>query len=91
MMNKYELIDSLIVQTDALEDARGVTKCRMILEMVDKLSALKTGLKSEEDAVNARIEIAESEMRRLSTPSEAKDGEETVGGQVYKIQLGGDE
>lgn len=89
-MNKYELIDSLIVQTDALEDARGVTKCRMILEMIDKLSALKTGLKSDEDAINARIEIAENEVRRLTTPAPAQDGEETVGGQVYKIQLGGE-
>lgn len=90
-MNKYELIDSLIVQLDALEDARGVTKCRMILEMVNKLSTLKTGLKSEEDAVNARIEIAENEVRRLTTPKAAQDGEEIVGGQVYKIQLGGEE
>lgn len=90
-MNKYELIDSLIVQIDAVADARGAARCRLVLDMIDKCAALKKGLRTEEDALNARIEVAENEVRRLTTPKAAQDGEEIVGGQVYKIQLGGDE
>ena len=47
-MDKYQLIDSIIVQIDALTDMRGVEKCRMILDIIGKLSALKVGLMNEE-------------------------------------------
>ena len=47
-MDKYQLIDSIIVQVDALTDMRGVEKCRTIIDIVGKLAALKSGLKNEE-------------------------------------------
>lgn len=89
-MNKYELIDSMIIQADALVDARGAAKCRLILDIISKLDALKSGLESEEAALKSRIEMAESEVKRLSTPK-AGPGETVIGGEVYEIKLGGDE
>ena len=47
-MDKYQLIDSIIVQVDALTDMRGVAKCRTIIDIIDKLAALKSGLQNEE-------------------------------------------
>ena len=86
-MDKYELIDSIIAQIDALDGVYGVERCRLIIDMVSKLNALKGGLRSEEAALMRRIETAESEVRRLSTPPPPGPGEEVIGGQTIDITL----
>ena len=48
-MDKYQLIDSMIIQVDSLADARGAEKCRTILDLLGKLAALKSGLRKEEE------------------------------------------
>ena len=38
----------MIVEVDALADARGAEKCKTILDLLGKLAALKSGLMNEE-------------------------------------------
>ena len=55
-MDKYQLIDSAIVQVDALVDMRGATKCRTVLDVIAKLTALKKGLAEDDEAQKKLIE-----------------------------------
>ena len=48
MVDKFQLIDSIIVQVDALTDMRGVEKCRVIIDIIGKLAALKKGLQDDD-------------------------------------------
>ena len=48
-MDKYQLIDSMIIQVDTLADMRGEEKCRTILDLLGKLAALKSGLMKDEE------------------------------------------
>ena len=50
MIDKYEMIDQIIVNVDALIDARGAEKCRLGLDILQRLTALKKGLMDEEKA-----------------------------------------
>lgn len=47
-MTKYELIDSITVEVDALVDMRGIEKCRTAVDIIGKLNALKNGLAKDE-------------------------------------------
>ena len=51
-MDKYQLIDSVIVDLNTLADARGVEKCRLLLDILQRLAALKNGLKREDEEKN---------------------------------------
>lgn len=53
MLDKFELIDRMIVNVDALADAKGAAKCALVLETIQQLNVLKKGLK-DDDAANAR-------------------------------------
>jgi hypothetical protein len=44
MIDKFQMIDELIVEVNNLLDARGVEKCRLGLDIVQRLAALKNGL-----------------------------------------------
>ena len=48
MMDKFEMIDLLIIKVNDLLDARGVDKCRLGVDVIQRLCALKAGL-TEED------------------------------------------
>lgn len=50
MKDKFQLIDSIITEVDALMDAHGIQKAVMGVEIVQKLKALQDGLKAEEQA-----------------------------------------
>lgn len=50
MKDKFELIDSIITEVDALMEARGIQKAVMGVEIVQKLKALQDGLKTEAQA-----------------------------------------
>ena len=50
MKDKFQLIDSIIEEVDALMEAHGIQKAVMGVEIVQKLKALQDGLKAEEQA-----------------------------------------
>lgn len=56
MFDKYQLIDSIIVQVDALTDMRGVEKCRVIIDIIGKLAALKKGLQDDDVRTKEKID-----------------------------------
>ena len=47
-MDKYQMIDEMIVLIDHLADARGVQRCSILIDLVKRLDALKKGLQDEE-------------------------------------------
>ena len=61
MIDKYEMIDQIIVNVDALLDARGAEKCRLALDILQRLAALKKGLMDEEIARREQDAEAASE------------------------------
>ena len=62
-MDKYQLIDSMIVQIDALVDMHGAQKCRTVLDVISKLTALKKGIQDDETTYEERIKALEAGMR----------------------------
>lgn len=88
LYDKYQLIDSLIVQVDALCDMRGVEKCKTILDIIGKLSALKKGLQDDEKVSQQKIDMLSEELRRVTAPD--GDGDtETIDGKTYQIGVPG--
>lgn len=87
-MDKFEMIDTMIVEADKLIDARGVDKCKGFLNLIQMLSVLKKGLTDEDKGNEERVELLEKQIKNLTTPPELKPGETRVGGEVYRI--GGD-
>lgn len=89
MHDKFEMLDGIIVAADKLSDARGVEKCKLIIEIIQRAAALEEGLKKDDETHKAEIASLESEVSRLTHPAEAKAGEQTIGGQVLHIDLEG--
>jgi len=87
-MDKFEMIDTMIVEADKLIDARGVDKCKGFLNLIQMLSTLRKGLADEDKAHDERVQLLETQLKKLTTPPELKPGETRVGGEVYHI--GGD-
>ena len=87
-MDKFEMIDTMIVEADKLIDARGVDKCKGFLNLIQMLSVLKKGLTDEDKGNEERVELLEKQIKNLTPPPELKPGETRVGGEVYHI--GGD-
>ena len=44
MIDKFQMLDELIIEVNNLLDARGVEKCRLGIDIVQRLAALKNGL-----------------------------------------------
>ena len=89
MHDKYEMLDAVIIAIDKLEDARGVEKCRIILDAIQRIGVLKEGLKKE-DAVHAEhINMLSKPIKELTSPPQVKDGEVIVGGEEYHIGVDG--
>ena len=89
MHDKYEMLDAVIVAIDKLEDARGVEKCRIILDAIQRISALKDGLKKEDDAHAAHINMLSKQIKELTAQPLVKNGEQIVGGQEFHIGVDG--
>ena len=83
-MNDDELIGTLIRDAGALADVHGTARCAMILDIVDRLSALRNGLRDEHRRHSEEIDLLSRQITELTTPHPG-DGEIVVGGQVYKI------
>lgn len=82
-MDKYQLIDGIIGQIDALVDMRGVEKCRTALDIIGKMVALKKGLADDDAANERRIEALERQIQ-AAAPAEDEDAE-TIDGRTYRI------
>lgn len=90
-MNEQEFINSIIVQVDEFFDARGAQKARLGLEIINKLVAVRDGLKKTEDAHKKHVAMLEEQIKALNSPPLA-EGETRVGGETYTIDFtGGDE
>lgn len=48
MFDKYQMIDQIILEVNDLIDAKGIEKCRIGIDIVQRLAALKNGL-AEDD------------------------------------------
>ena len=86
-MDKYGLIDSLIMLIDKAADAHGIERCSALVDAIKMLGALKDGLKNEDSAHDKRIEMLKSQIKNLAGPNpEAEDA--IIGGGRYTIDLG---
>lgn len=88
MMDRYQLINSIIVQVDAMADLRGAEKCRVIIDILGKLAALKEGLAKEDEAHKNTLA---SLRKQHAAEMAAVRGEntETIGGQTLEISADG--
>ena len=57
-MDKYGMVDQIVVWVDSLIDARGIEKCRLAVNIISLLSDLKEGLRRE-DAEKETKEVEE--------------------------------
>lgn len=86
-MNKYQMLDAIIVLLDRLADARGTERCALLVEITKRAEALKQGIKEEESATTARIQALQRQIKDLTSPPEPRAGEIIEGGQTYSIDL----
>lgn len=86
-MDKYQMIDGIIVLLDRVADARGIERCTLLAEIVNRADALKKGMRQEEDAKIKEIELLRKQIRDLTTPRPLKDGEIREGGETIQIDL----
>lgn len=56
MFNKYQFIEGIVIQMDKILDQRGVERAATIIDIINKLTALKDGLKKEDEAVDKELE-----------------------------------
>lgn len=85
-MNKYDFIDQLILIVDKLADAKGISRCQMLIDIIKRLQALKEGLEKEDKAHEEEKELLKSQLPK---PKEPQDGEVADGGEVYEIDFAG--
>lgn len=87
-MDKYELINTIIVQVDALLDMRGVEKCRCAMDTIGKLTELKKAIQDDDEESRRRIDTLREELRRVTAP-DADGDTETIDGKTYQIGVPG--
>ena len=86
-MDKYQMIDEIVVLIDRLADARGIDRCVILIDLVKRMNALKDLLREDESAHESRINLLKNQIRNLTTPPPLKDGEIREGGETYTIDL----
>ena len=87
-MEKYKLIDTIIVQLDAMLDMRGVEKCRCAMDTIGKLSELKKAIQDDDEENRRRVNVLQDELRRATAPEGGDDVEE-IDGKTYTIGVAG--
>lgn len=89
-MNEQDFLNSIITQVDEMLDARGVEKARLGIEIIQKIIAVRDGLKKSDEAHAQQVKMLEDQIKALTTPK-VEDGVEIIGGGTYTIDLtGGD-
>lgn len=87
MMDKFELIDDLIVGLDALADARGVARCTGFVKAIQQLNALKDGLRKEDDAHEAEKDLLRQQLAAAQMPPTPDGDGERIGGERYVLDV----
>ena len=64
-MDKYQMLDAIVVQLDRLADLRGVERCMALVDLVSRIDALKKGLREEEDSHNAKVDALKAQIANL--------------------------
>lgn len=90
-MNEQEFINSIIVQVDEMFDARGAQKARLGLEIINKLVAVRDGLKKTEDAHKQQVKLLEDQIKALTELKPVEEGGYRVGGETYTLDFMGGE
>lgn len=88
MLDKYQLIESIIDELDELTDARGLIRCAKIIDVFQKVTALKKGLHEEDAAHKSQVETLKQQLDERRAPAE---GETTIGGEHCEYHFGGDD
>lgn len=87
-MDKVQLIDTIIVQVDAMLDMRGVEKCRCAMDTIGKLTELKKAIQTDDAEQQRKLDTLREELRRVTQP-DGGDDTETIDGKTYKIGVPG--
>ena len=83
-MSDDELIAGLIRDAGRLADLRGAERCALILDMIDRMQALRRGLAEEHRHHEDDIRLLNEQLTRLTTPH-PQEGETVVGGEIYRL------
>ena len=86
-MNEQEFINSIIVQVDEMFDARGAEKARLGLEIINKLAAVRDGLKKTEDAHKQQVKLLEDQIKALTAPKPVEEGGYRIGGETVTLNF----
>ena len=89
-MNEQDFLNSIITQVDEMLDARGVEKARLGIEIIQKIIAVRDGLKKSDEAHARQVKMLEDQIKVL-TPTRVEDCVEVIGGETYTYDMtGGD-
>lgn len=83
-MSDDELLEGLIRDAGRLADLRGAERCALILDMIDRMQALRRGLAEEHDRHDEHIRLLSEQLTRLTTPH-PQEGETVMGGEIYRL------
>lgn len=61
LFDKFGMIDEILRKMDALADTKGVLRCGLIWDISGMITAMKDGLKKEDEATAQKIE----ELKRM--------------------------
>ena len=82
-MDKYDMISGIITQVDKLADARGVEKCSLVVDIIQRLSTLAKGLGDEDKAHAAEKKLLEDQLKAPPL----KPGDTREGGETFNFDL----
>ena len=86
MFDKYEFIDSIIVQLDKAFDARGSERAVILIDLIQRMKALKDGLAEDEKNTAGKIENLKKQHK---AQMQDLTGGEAIGGQEFHIGVDG--
>lgn len=89
-MNKFELLDQIILNMNRLADATGVERCALLVQVVQMLGALKDNLTESDKAAQDREALLTEQLAALTAPTEAETSAERLGGNTIMFGFGGD-
>ena len=87
MFDKYELIDSIIIQINKVFDLHGAERAVVLIDAIQRLKALKDGL--TEDDKNNINKIEALKKQHKAQIKELTDGCEDIGSQEFHIGVDG--
>lgn len=86
-MDKYQMMDGIIILLDRLADARGMERCSLLVEIVKRAEAIKKGMQEEDDAKAERIVLLNKQIESMRSQKPLMDGEIREGGETYTVDL----